>query len=314
MANKTYKLNDSNVNFSIKPEVTFSIGNKIIYSDYKVNENGDVTWHKPIINAIDIDWQNAVTDEITDAINTSGKLIDTISNNKKSIRLTNEAISNIRTQISSIESSLESINNIIDDSQSLSELRESLRLLSERVTAIEQGNVNVDLTEIQNSISSINERINNLSIPKYIAELADGDDVLRVSQFSVIKDQLKGDSAYDIAKRLAQQNGTPFPYSTEAEWIASLKGTDGRQGDNGASAYEIAKRTANILHADFPYTNEVEWMTAITNGNDTKSYTDQKINELRTELINNSSNLTAGNGIIIENNVINASANTWIKI
>lgn len=314
MAKKSYKLNDNNVNFNVKAELTFPIGDKVVYDTYDTNENGDITWHKPVINAIDIDWQNATTDEITDAINTSGKLISIISNNKKSIRLTNEAITSIRNQINTIEESLESINNIIDGSQSLTELKESLRLLSERVTAIEEGNVDIDLTEIQNAINTVNERINNLSIPKYVDELIDGYDVLRRSQFEVIRDQLKGDSAYDIAKKLAQQNGTPFPYSTEAEWLASLKGENGRQGENGASAYEIAKRTANILHVDFPYSNEIEWMTSIINGNDTKAYTDQKISELRTELINNGSNLTAGDGIIIENKVISASANTWIKI
>ena len=308
------KLIDHGVNFSINNEITFSIGDKIVYAPYSVNSSGTITWHKPIINAIDIDWGNATTPNIENGINTSGDLINIISENTKSVKLTNEAISSIRTQISSIESSLESINNIIDDSQPLSELRESLRLLSERVTAIEQGNINVDLTEIQNSIVSINERINNLSIPKYVDELQDGYDVLRRSQFEVIKEQLKGDSAYDIAKRLAEQSGTPFPYATEAAWINSLKGATGKDGINGESAFSIAKRTAQLMGKEFPYTNEIDWMTDLINGNETKNYTDQKINELRNELINNSTNLTAGNGIIIENNVIDAASNTWINI
>lgn len=311
MAN--YKLNDNNVNFYVKPEVTFSVGNKIIYAKYDTNDYGDIIWHKPIINAIDIDWQNAVTDEITDAINTSGKLISIISNNKKSIRLTNEAITSIRTQISDIEHTLETIE-IGDNLPILNELRDALNTLSERVTALEEGNIEVDLTDIQNAINAVNERIDNLVIPRYVNDLVDGYDVLRRSQFEVIKDQLKGDSAYDIAKKTAQENSQSFPYNTEAEWIASLKGQDGEPGENGLSAYDIAKRTANILHVEFPYANETEWMTAIINGNDTKAYTDQKINELREEFTNNQTDLTAGEGIIIENNVISASANTWINL
>ena len=311
MAKKSYKLNDNDVNFYVKPEITFSVGNKVIYSDYVVNESGDITWHKPVINAIDIDWQNAVTDEITDAINTSGKLISIISDNKKSIRLTNEAIDSIIEQITAIENALDIINDLfvnIDDLLALSELRESLQSLSTEINNVKNGHAS-DIRNIQNSITSINNRINNLSIPRYVNDLEDGADVLRQSQFENIKDQLKGDpgeSAYDIAKRIAQQNDTPFPYANEREWIESLKGKDGE------SAYDIAKRTAQTLGREFPYENEVEWMTTIINGNETKSYTDQKINELRTEIDNNK--LIAGNGINIENNVISAGANTWIKI
>ncbi len=144
------------------------------------------------------------------------------------------------------------------------------------------------------------------SIPKRTSDLLDGYDILTRSSFESIKDELTGKSAYDIAKETALALGNPFPYNNEQEWILSLKG---EKGNAGSSAYEIAKQTYQILNKEFPYANETEWMTDIIDNKEAKEYTDQKISELSTSLRYN-----AGDGIVIENNVISASSNTWIQI
>lgn len=283
----------SNVKFSNINQSQLLTNTKIAVAPYTIDNEGNIINNIPVVNAIDIDWNNVIANDITDPIRTTSDLIHVISTNKVNIRLTNESLVNLKSQVDNIKEKIEGLENI--DFQAIqSDLDNALSDIE-----ILQNN-NSSINEALINISNIINTINN-SMPHYISDLEDGYDVLRRGDFENIKDELKGESAYEIAKKLAQQNHQTFNY-TESEWIASLKG---EKGNTGSSAYDIAKQTALIMGKEFPYANETEWIESITNCEEAKRYTDEKIAEAA---------YTAGDGILIENKVIKATANTWINI
>ena len=216
--------NENNVEFSGIRQLQISTGSKIGSSKYIIDENDNITLNKPIINAIDIDWNNATTEGL-DTISTTADLINVLKNIK-------------------------------------------------------------------------------LSVPNSIYDLSDSNNLLTFQDVQTLKPQLTGKSAYELAKESYEETThQQFPYSTVAEWVASLKGEQGQRGftgANGKSAYEIAKTYYQSIGVEFPYNNENEWIQDIISGNDTKDYTDTKINQLRDLLdteIQNSVN-TAINNVV----------------
>ena len=262
-----YKYTDENIEYTGIKNAQIRTGQKIAATAYNVDADGNIISTKPVINAIDIDWNNATGAGLEHTIKTTGDLFREIINTKNAI--------------------------------------------------------------------------NNIHVPTSIYELAGGTQVLTTENFETIKDQLVGKSAYQIAKDTAEAAGINFPYTTEASWIASLKGERGNPGApgsaglsafeiakiynpdlvneeewlaslQGASAYQIAARTYAALGKEFPYTNEVEWMTAIIQQND-------NIDALIEEKVGNrfdekQDKLIAGDGIKIEDNTISTTVNTWINI
>lgn len=300
--------NESNVKFSNINNVQLITNNKIAAAPYTLDVDGNITHNVPIINAIDIDWNDVISNEIEEPIKTTTDLIKVISNNKSDIKLNLNYINQIRSQIELINSSLENLEEEIGNSAEIQYLSRQIDAIIDNLQNLESDNslINTRLIDLSSSISNLNNTINNMHIPKFISDLNDGYDVLRRSNFETIKDELKGESAFEAAKRIAEEDHTVFNYSTDREWIASLKG---ERGANGASAYDIARQTAILLGRDFPYSSEVEWIDSMTDMAEAKRYTDEKIAE-----INNTLQLTAGEGITIENNVIKATANTWLKL
>lgn len=250
-------------------------GQKISVGKYEIDEQGNIIFNKPIINAIDIDWNAAKINGINDSIETSADLL--------------------------------------------------------------------------NQIGKIKNLVDNIKVPKSVWELSGSSELFTIDEFNSIKDTLKGKSAFEIARDIATENGQYFPYESEVEWIASLKGergTDGKsayelardaylslglefpyrneaewiislkgekgdKGDTGKSAFEIARETYTEMGLPFDFENEIEWMENMVHMTD-----ETKLNELIDEKIQYKQNiLTSGIGIEIdENDVISATANTWIKI
>jgi len=303
----------SDIQFSGINQPQLVINTKITAAPYEVNNSGVITNNLNVLNAIDIDWNNVISNEIITPIKTTTDLISIISENKGNIRINTNAIEDLQSQVNELSDAIDNLGG--DDNSGLSQeiqsIKNQLIAISDNISDLEssQGNMADSLISLANTINQLNQTVSNLRIPRYVQDLQDGNDVLRISSFSAIKNELKGDSAFDIAKRLAEENGESFPYYTEADWIASLKGATGRPGQ---SAYELAKQTAQLLGNPFPYANEQEWILSISSGSAAIEYTDEKMEEIMSVI--NSSKLEAGDGIYIENNKINASVNTWINL
>lgn len=229
----SYIYKDGNVTFSGIRDTTLIAGQKVVKAPYAVNDSNEIRTDldsitaSMVINAIDIDWNDATINGIS----------------YKSIRTS---------------------------------------------------------ADLLNLIKEIYDKI-----PTEITQLVGGTNVLTKDNFTTIKEELQGKSAYDIAKETAQQNGQSFSY-TEAQWIESLKGApgkDGAPGLNGLSAFDIAQQTFQALGKEFPYHDETEWTLAITEG----ANVDAKLEKKQDVLI-------MGNGINISGNVISTPLATWINI
>ena len=154
-----YKYVDDNIEYNGIKQTNVRVGQKISVTAYTVDEEGNILPTRPVINAIDIDWNNATAAEFEKPIKTTGDLLREIIKNR-------------------------------------------------------------------NLVESIH-------VPKSIYDLEGGTKVLTTDNFETIKDQLTGKSAYDIAKETAEAAGVPFPYTTEEQWVASLKGERGPAGAAG---------------------------------------------------------------------------------
>ena len=85
MAGK-YTLEEDNIKYSGDKDILFPIGNKISYSNYRYDEEGKILNHQPIVNAIDIDWQNAEVPGLSKKISSTSDLLSEISKiSKKAI-------------------------------------------------------------------------------------------------------------------------------------------------------------------------------------------------------------------------------------
>lgn len=270
--------NESNVQFSNINQLQVLVNNKIGSYQYVLDEDGNIISNSPIINAIDIDWNNATADEITTPIKSTSDLIALLSSNKVNIKVNTEGIASLRNSIVEIQNAIENLDSRIGESDEILQIKTQLASAIDDITLLQTSN-----DDIINTLTRLSETlvVVQTSIPKTVSDLLDGTDVLRSSSFETIKDELKGDSAFEIAKKVATENHTPFTYQNEAEWIASLKGD---KGNNGASAYDIARQTALILGKEFPYNNEQEWITDIENATVAKEYTDQKVSALNNRI------------------------------
>ena len=73
------KLEENNVKFSEITNDNIVVNKKIAATNYQIDENDNITFHKPIINAIDIDWNNATINNIG-PIKTTSDLLNVIKN------------------------------------------------------------------------------------------------------------------------------------------------------------------------------------------------------------------------------------------
>lgn len=257
-----YKYLDGNVSYSEISDVGVIMGSKVGFAEYLTSsDHTQITMCRPVVNAIDIDWNGATIEGMSWEINTTGDLL--------------------------------------------------------------------------RALKSLHTMLTSLKIPHSILELEGGSRVLTIDNFETIKEELRGLSAYEIAKKLAEQNSQYFPY-TEETWIASLKGATGAPGANGTngksayelalarnpnigseeqwlaslkgkSAFETAMQAYNTLGYPFPYQNEVEWMDAIAK----VGQIDGDLNEL---LASKQDVLYPGDGISISGNVISTPVVSWINI
>ena len=326
MATYTYTPSGSNIVFKLSDRNIPQIQTGGLINAYKYNidsENHTLTPVMSVVNAIDIAWTNAYLANFNKSVNTSGDVLEILNN---------------------VGGSLNNVNNTIEAVQ------ERLQALEESIPTggAEQGGLldkiiinNYELPIDENKAASLNILVNNrlVEVDRETNTLSINTNVDLNTLRGVVSDMMdenperfKGESAYQIAKRIVEEGGGTFNI-TEAEWIASLKGDEGpqgqpgeaglsaweiyrrnggdlpeadwllsltgptgpegMQGEPGESAYQIAKRTYEAKNPDpFPYETEDDWIASITPTGEGVTY-------------------TAGYGIDISSNVI-SSTNKWI--
>ena len=167
-------LSDNGVNFSdINQTSLVSSGLKLSGGAYQIDDAGNII-HKNsnnIINAIDIDWNNAKIPGIEDKIQTTGKLLQLIG------LLYNSNVA-ILEQFSILQSKIESI----ETTQIPSNILEQLESLNERITSIETTQIPSDILE---RLEAINDRI-DLYHAEYSIEY-DLVNVIKVSGVNIMK-------------------------------------------------------------------------------------------------------------------------------
>lgn len=193
-------LNIDDTQFSKIQQVNFTSSGKISSDKYVIDENNNIVFNDPIINAIDIDWNNAKHPNIDKTINTSGDLINVIGNLSSSVGDINEIV------------------NKIEIPKSIYDLSGSANLLT------------------YNDIAALKPQLTGKSAyeaAKEIYESTYGTDFPYLTEESWIA-SLKGEpgqrgfpgtngkSAYEIAKSYYQSIGKEFPYSTEEAWIDDI--------------------------------------------------------------------------------------------
>ena len=247
------------------------MGGKVTNQDY-VSKDGVISYTYPVINAIDIDWNEAYLANHGAYIRHSGDLLDFIDNLKTAGVDKNEIIQIIN---DTIPDSLSYFTNDVgyitaaalrnyvteDDIRN----NETLRGLSAYQIAQQVYEQNGRVFPYANeeewieslhgkdgsgdggsqSISYISELINDVgyitagALRNYVTE----DDIRN-------NDTLRGLSAYQIAQQVYEQNGRVFPYANEEEWLESLRGDSIDVDDILAQIEEIARRTTTVTSVE----------------------------------------------------------------
>lgn len=247
------------------------MGGKVTNQDY-VSKDGVISYTYPVINAIDIDWNEAYLANHGAYIRHSGDLLDFIDNLKTAGVDKNEIIQIIN---DTIPDSLSYFTNdvgyitaaVLRNYVTEDDIRnnESLRGLSAYQIAQQVYEQNGRVFPYANeeewieslhgkdgsgdggsqSISYISELINDVgyitagALRNYVTE----DDIRN-------NDTLRGLSAYQIAQQVYEQNGRVFPYANEEEWLESLRGDSIDIDDILAQIEEIAHRTTTVTSVE----------------------------------------------------------------
>lgn len=326
MATYTYTPSGSNIVFKLSDRNIPQIQTGGLINAYKYDvddENHTISPIMSVVNAIDIAWTNAYLSNFNKSVNTSGDVLDILNNIGGSLNNVNTTIENVQERLQALEESVPTgdpgQNNLIDKII----INDYELPIDENKAAKLNIVVNDKLVEVDSETNtlSINTNVDALTLMSVVSDMMDAN-----------PERFKGESAYQIAKRIVEESGGTFNV-TEAQWIASLKGDEGPQGQQGEagmsaydiyrrnggdlseadwllslmgptgpeglqgepgeSAYQIAKRTYEENHQDsFPYETEADWIAAITPTGEGVTY-------------------AAGYGIDITNNVI-SSTNKWI--
>ena len=177
---------DNNVIFTNIDQVSITTGQKIAGSKYKYDEKGNIKAPRPVINAIDIDWNNASIEGTT--INSTGDLINFIHTNKKNIE---EAKQSIPKRTS----------DLLDGYDILRQ--SSFETIKDELTGKSAYDIAKDTaTILGNPFPYDNEQEWILSLK---GEKGNA-----------------GSSAYEIAKQTYQILNKPFPYENETEWMTDI--------------------------------------------------------------------------------------------
>ena len=263
----TYK-GSNNITYNSINKNLLSVGAKITATPYIINDNDEIVFHLPIINAIDIDWNNAYLPSLNTYIKTTEDLLHqleviygSINNIDLSNYVTNdvleskgyltEARANVLYAPKSVENDITQIYGYLDTKANADAIPKNISDLGGYSSLATQVWVNNQLRYYSRSAYDVYvDNGGTLTQSEWLASLHGTDGVNGKSAYELYRqhggyltetqwlDSLQGKdgwSSYQIAK-----NNNPN-IGTEEEWIASLKGEKGDPGQDGKSAYQLAQ-------------------------------------------------------------------------
>ena len=175
-------------------------GPKLSKGKYDKDENGNIIYNMPIINAIDIDWNNAQVEGLNGRINSTGDMLSKVGGINSELHSTMEALENTIGDVESLETLVEQLETLANGNSSsivellnkLNEIEELLgsdddennNSLLERLTRLEElltGGDNPDdpsnpdepgdntsiidkLTNLANQLSSLEDRVDSYHV------------------------------------------------------------------------------------------------------------------------------------------------------
>lgn len=213
-----YKYIDEDVEFSGIKNTNVRVGQKIGAAKYVVDEEGNIISSRPVINAIDIDWNNANAEELEKPIKTSADLINEIIKTKRSI-----ANISIPKSIYDLAGGTRVLT--IDNFEDIKD-----ELVGK--SAFDIAKETAEQTGIYFPYQTEAEWISSLKGPKGDRG---NDGTPGASAYQIAKLQnpnigtesewiasLKGASAFQIAQQTYESLGQDFPYSNEVEWMTAI--------------------------------------------------------------------------------------------
>lgn len=213
-----YKYIDENIEFSGIKNANVRVGQKIAASKYVVDEEGNIISSRPVINAIDIDWNNANAEELEKPIKTSADLINEIIKTKQSI-------ANIQVPKSIYDLAGGTRVLTIDNFEDIKD-----ELVGK--SAFDIAKETAESAGIYFPYQTEAEWISSLKGPKGDRG---NDGTPGASAYQLAKLQnpnigsesewlasLKGASAFQIAQQTYASLGQEFPYSNEVEWMTAI--------------------------------------------------------------------------------------------
>ena len=175
-------------------------GPKLSKGKYDKDENGNIIYNMPIINAIDIDWNNAQVEGLTGRINSTGDMLSKVGGINSELHSTMESLENTIGNVENLETLVEQLETLANGNSSsivellnkLNEIEELLgndddennNSLLERLTRLEElltGGDNPDdpsnpdepgdntsiidkLTNLANQLNSLEDRVDSYHV------------------------------------------------------------------------------------------------------------------------------------------------------
>ena len=213
-----YKYIDENVEFSGIKNPQIRTGQKIAASSYSVDENGNIISNRPIINAIDIDWNNASSEDLDSVIKKTSDLIKILINIKNKVN-------SIKVPTSIYELAGGTTVLTTENFETIKEQLIGKSAYQIAKETAEEAGIEFPYSNERSWVASLKGDRGSTGAP--------GSDGLSAYQIAKIYDSnigtesewiasLQGVSAFQIAARTYAMLGKEFPYSNEVEWMEAL--------------------------------------------------------------------------------------------
>lgn len=214
-----YKYTDENIEFSGIKNPQIRTGQKIAASTYTVDENGNITSNRPIINAIDIDWNNASSEDLDSVIKTTADLLKVLVNIKNTVN-------NIKVPTSIYELAGGTTVLTTENFETIKEQLVGKSAYQIAKETAEEAGIEFPYSNERTWVASLKGERGSTGAP--------GSDGLSAYQIAKLYDSsigtesewiasLQGVSAFQIAARTYSMLGKEFPYANEVEWMEAIE-------------------------------------------------------------------------------------------
>lgn len=214
-----YKYIDENVEFSGIKSPQIRTGQKITASSYTVDENGNIISNRPIINAIDIDWNNASSEDLDSVIKTTSDLLKILINIKNKVN-------NIKVPTSIYELAGGTTVLTTENFETIKEQLIGKSAYQIAKETAEEAGIEFPYSNERTWVASLKGERGSTGAP--------GSDGLSAYQIAKLYDDsigtetewvasLQGASAFQIAARTYAMLGKEFPYANEVEWMEAIE-------------------------------------------------------------------------------------------